>query len=202
MAISDAYATALEYRASVNKDDTSEDAEILTDLTAVSRYMERKLGGRCFNKDASAVKRTFTPTHSSVLDIDDLVLVTTIKIDEDADGSFADETALATTDYLLLPRNAAVGPEPSPYTMVELPSWSTKGTFTPQCPVEIDAVWGWPAVPAAINRACIHLTGVLRLETPRSSRSVSDVGMILETSSEARGIITDLMRVYRKAAVA
>lgn len=216
MAITDSYCTAAEYRAGINKDDTADDLTILIDATAITRYMERKLD-RFFNKDATAVARLFMPRStgvasrpdwaesenpfkygglSRVLFIDDLVSVTTIKIDEDRDGSFADETALATTDYELTPRNAAVGPEPSPYTAIELTSWGTKHAFPPGCRVEVNGVWGWPAVPAAVKRACIHLTAVLRLETPRSSRAISDTGAILEASSEARGIIAALIRDY------
>ena len=93
MAVTDAYASAATYRALIDKSDTGEDAEILTDLTAVSRWMERKLG-RFFTTDASAVKRVYQSTPYSnqpkSLFIDDLVTVTAIKADTDDDGTFAD----------------------------------------------------------------------------------------------------------------
>lgn len=56
MAISDAYATAATYRDITGKTDTSEDAEILTDLKAVSRFLEGRLH-RFFNKDAAERER-------------------------------------------------------------------------------------------------------------------------------------------------
>ena len=202
MAVTDAYASAATYRALIDKSDTGEDAEILTDLTAGSRWMERKLG-RCFTTDASAVKRVYQSTPYSnqpkSLFIDDLVTVTAIKADTDDDGSFTDEDAWATTDYELLPRNAGDGPEPGPYTEVFIPPWSTKDAWG-QHRVEIEATFGWPAVPSAIERACIHMTGILRLETPRATRNVNiGAETVLETSRQAQDIISRLMNVYAKA---
>jgi len=220
MAVTDAYATATEYRDAIDKDDTSEDSEILTDLTASTRYIERKLG-RFFTKDASAVARIYVPRNTGsptrvdwaesenpwkyggltrTLFVDDLVSVTSIKIDEDRDGSFSDEAALAGTDYELLPRNAALGSESSPYTSIELTEWGTKHAFPSGARVEVTGIWGWPAVPAAIKRACIHFTALVRLETPPSARTTSEAGEILESSSEVRGVISDLMRHYGRIA--
>ena len=201
MAVTDAYATAATYRGLVSKSDTGEDAEILTDLTAISRYMERRLG-RWFTVDASAVARVYETTLLSnqpkSLFIDDLVALTSIKVDEDDDGSFADESAWASTDYELLPHNATDGPEPGPYTQIHIPPWSSKDLWGNHH-VEITATFGWPAVPSAIEQACVQLTGILRLETPRATRSVN-VGAetVLETSRAAQDIVTGLSAVYAR----
>tara|TARA_Y100000310_G_scaffold15565_1_gene15614 strand:+ start:392 stop:1009 length:618 start_codon:yes stop_codon:yes gene_type:complete len=201
MAVTDAYATAATYRGLVSKSDTGEDAEILTDLTAISRYMERRLG-RWFTVDASAVARVYETTLLSnqpkSLFIDDLVALTSIKVDEDDDGSFADESAWASTDYELLPHNATDGPEPGPYTQIHIPPWSSKDLWGNHR-VEITATFGWPTVPSAIEQACVQLTGILRLETPRATRSVN-VGAetVLETSRAAQDIVTGLSAVYAR----
>jgi len=201
MAVTDAYATAATYRGLVSKSDTGEDAEILTDLTAISRYMERRLG-RWFTVDASAVARVYETTLLSnqpkSLFIDDLVALTSIKVDEDDDGSFADESAWASTDYELLPHNATDGPEPGPYTQIHIPPWSSKDLWGNHH-VEITATFGWPTVPSAIEQACVQLTGILRLETPRATRSVN-VGAetVLETSRAAQDIVTGLSAVYAR----
>lgn len=201
MAVTDAYATAATYRGLVSKSDTGEDAEILTDLTAISRYMERRLG-RWFTVDASAVARVYETTLLSnqpkSLFIDDLVALTSIKVDEDDDGSFADESAWASTDYELLPHNAGDGPEPGPYTQIHIPPWSSKDLWGNHR-VEITATFGWPAVPSAIEQACVQLTGILRLETPRATRSVNITSeTVLETSPQAQEIVTALMQMYAK----
>jgi hypothetical protein len=201
VAVSDAYATAATYRGLISKSDTGEDAEILTDLTAVSRYMERRLG-RFFTTDAANVERVYQTTQYSnqpkSLFIDDLVSVNHIKVDTDDDGSFSDEDAWASTDYELLPRNAADGPEAGPYTEIFIPSWSTKDSWGNHR-VEVKGKYGWPSVPSAIESACVQLTGILRLETPRATRSVN-VGAetVLETSRQAQEIVTAMMAVYAK----
>jgi hypothetical protein len=201
MAVTDAYATAATYRSLLDKSDTAEDAEILTDLKAVSRFIERKTG-RFFTVDASAVDRVYQATPYSErprsLFIDDLVAITSIKVDTDDDGSFADEDAWASTDYELLPRNAADGPEPRPYTEVFIPSWSSKDFWGGHL-VQVNATFGWPSVPAAIERATVHLAGILRLETPRATRQVN-IGMetVIETSRQAQDIIAELVQVYAK----
>jgi hypothetical protein len=201
VAVSDAYASAATYRAMLSKTDTADDSEILSDLTAVSRFMERKLG-RFFTTDADNVNRVYQATlytnQPKSLFTDDLVSVDHIKVDTDDDGSFGDETAWASTDYELLPRNAADGPEAGPYTEVFIPSWSTQNLWG-QHRVEIGGKFGWPSVPSAIERACVQLTGILRLETPRATRSVNiGTETTLETSRQAQEIVSHLMNVYAK----
>jgi hypothetical protein len=191
MEIGSPYATAIEYAEAHGKDDTSDLDVVEVDLKAISRFMEKRLG-RFFNKDAAAVTRVFDPPASSseLLLNCDLVSVTSIKIDTDGDGVFTD--ALAATDYVLLPRNAADGPEPEPYRRVHL----TAGTFTPGQAVEISGVWGWPAVPEPIKRACVHLTAMLRLEGGRGETTVSDIGQIVSANPRAIGLVDDLARHY------
>jgi hypothetical protein len=218
MAIGDAYATAPEYRTVITKHDGEDDASIDADLLLISRVIERKSGRVSFNRDAADVTRVFTTkpsrsappanwaetenpyrwgNYSRELVIPDLSAApTSIKIDEDRDGDFADETALAVTDYLLQPEDAPDGPEPEPYTSIQIPTWSTKGGFPANTRVEIIGKWGWPAVPGAIKRACIELTAVLRLESPRATRTVDAVGTVLGMSKLANDILAELLDAY------
>lgn len=189
MAVTDAYATAAEYRAAIDKVDTSEDAEVLTDLTTVSRYIEHRLG-RFFTKDASDVVRVYKPTHPTILAVDGIVTLTTLKVDADLDGVY--ETTLTTADYELTPRNAADGPEPGPYTHIERIS----GAWSQTSRVEVTGVFGWPAVPGPIKTACIQLTAILRLETPRAQAQVTDLGQVVSINANARNLIENLMTDY------
>lgn len=196
MAVTDSYATAAEYRPAVNKDDTGEDAEVLVDLTAVSRYIEKKLD-RFFNKDVSDVARNYYGNGTRYLHTDDIsASPTSVVVDENRDGTV--EETYASTVWQLYPLNAAKGPEPSPFQAIYLPSWSTKSVWPSGTLVTVTAKFGWPAVPEPIKRACIHLTAILRLETPRASRSVAETGEILETNPRAQDIIHDLSRNYRR----
>lgn len=187
MALTDAYATYAEYNAVVGASDTGSNTAIESDLKAVSRWLDRRLG-RFFNQDNSVSTRVYIVPISRNrrpytrpdwaesenpffyggfqrgLEVDDIATTNSleIKIDADNNGSFADDTALNTTDYELLPRNAPQGPEPRPYTRVEIPSWSQSGGFNPGGRVQINAVHGWGAVPAAIKLATIRLTATIR----------------------------------------
>lgn len=196
--MTDAYADAATYRAVVDKSDTGADAAILTDLTAISRYIDAKLG-RFFTKDAVAVARVYPAEDVwRTLYVDDLVSVTSIKIDDNASGIFTDDTALGPLDYELLPRNAPSGPEPRPYTAIEMTFYGTRYSFPGNTRVQVTGIWGWPAVPAAIARACCHLTGILRLETPRAQATVSEIGQVVQASWQARNIIESLITEYGK----
>jgi len=197
MAVTDAYATAATYRAVISKTDTGDDSAIDDDLTAMSRYIERRLR-RFFTKDASAVARVYLPAKYAadprILWTDDIVSVSSIKIDTDNDGSFSDESALASTDYELWPLNAADGPEVEPFTMIYLPESGDEVQWRYR--VEVTAIFGWNAVPTAIERAICHLTAVLRLETPRATRQVTEMGDTIETSQQAIRIIDRIADAY------
>lgn len=217
MPVEDAYATATLYRSLIRRNDSTDDTVILDDLKAVSRYLDRKLE-RFFTKDAAAVARVFYPngyeagdpeaenpwrfsTRSRDLRVDDIASTSglSIKIDEDRDGLFSDETALASTDYQLFPLNADKGPEPAPWNVIHIPSWSAKSGWPPGSPVEVTAVWGWPAVPKAIERATCHMTAIVRLESPRAMNGVGQaVDEILDASPDSQRLVAQLSHVYRR----
>ena len=201
MAVTDAYASAAAYRKLISKTDSADDAEIDTDLRAVSRYLDRMLG-RFFTRDAEAAARIFAREpqgHPRVLWVDDLAVVpTSVKIDENGDGGFAGETSLAAADFELWPLNAGKGPEPRPWTMIHLPASGGRAGWPAGRRVEVTAQWGWPAIPDAIARATAHLTAVLRLETPRATRRVPELGGAFEASREAQDIVRELAGAYRR----
>lgn len=188
MAVTDAYATAADYRSLTGKTDTAQDDEIIRDLTAISRYLDGKLE-RFFNCDNTDSIRYYMPDSSiSTLYIDDLVSITELAID--SDGEFGEEL----TDYYLLPMNAPYGPEPRPYTAIKLKS----STFPADTRVRVTGIHGWPSIPEAIQRATIHLAAILRIESPRATRRVSELGDVMEASPDAMSIIRQLTDRYRR----
>ena len=206
-AITDAYASAAEYRDRVGKTGHSDDdATILLQLKAVSRYIERELAGRFFNVDASDVTRRYRAGDRGgvplggrkVLTIDDLSAdPTSIKIDKDDDGLFSDETALASTDYFLIPRNAPLGPEAEPYLAIELTPWGDEVTWPEGVWVEVIGKFGWPAVPEAIKQGTIDITGILRRDTDlATNRIVDDLVGAIEASPQSRALVKGLSKSY------
>jgi len=196
MALSDAYATAAEYRAAIDMTDTTKDTVILKDLKAISRYIDGKVG-RFFTKDASATVRVYEPVADSErLWVDDIAVApTSVKMDYSA-GSYL--LTLASTDYELRPLNAAAKPEPEPYTYLTLSDTSGRDVFAAGDRIQITAVFGWPAVPDAVRRATIELTGILRLETARATRRIPELGDIIEASPDAVHIVRQLLDIYKR----
>lgn len=206
MPITDAYADNAKYKAVVGKTTGDNDSEIDAQLLACSRYMERRLE-RFFTKDASALTRLYIPREVGLgererpqvltgLRIDDMAAAPTlIRIDEGRDGTF--EKTLAATDYEIRPRNATRGPEPKPYTTIEL-LWSGAYTaWVPDSVVEVTAVWGWPAVPEAIAQGVCQIVGILRLESARATNMISQgFDSFIGASPAAQTIVDRLINVY------
>ncbi len=218
MAVSDAYATDVEYRTGSGKAGSGTDASLNADLLAVSRYIDGELG-RNFTKDANDVARQFDAPRiksrhyradwaesenpwlygglTRRLEIDDLVSVTSIIIDSARSGTFT-APPLAATDYQLWPPNAPTGPEPAPYIAIELTEWGSQAGWPPHAPIQITGKWGWPAVPIGVKQACIQLTAILRNESPRARREMTAPGVVLGMSAQAQSIVMDLINSYAK----
>lgn len=220
--LNDPYASFDEYALVTPTSSTSQHkATVERQLVSVSRYLDRELFGdprHTFNQVAAAEARVFKPRHtgpinaeaenpygsskaSRYLAVDPIATEAglVILIDKDRDGSFADEAALAATDYELLPRNADKGPEPAPWTEIFLTEYGNEVGWPLGARVEVTAVWGWPAVPSAIKDATIELTRLLRVEGPRATTQITDVGGVgatLATSRGAQRIVSDLKRHY------
>lgn len=234
MALSDPYATVAEYQAVVGSQDAGSNAAIESDLKAVSRWLDRRLG-RFFNKDASAVARVYIVPRARTappmdwaesenpfrwgnvyrtLEVDDVADTNglVIKIDDDANGNF-DETALNTTDYELQPLNAPLGPEARPYERIGIPSWSTAGGWRSGARVQVTAIFGWPAVPAAIKRATIDITSTMRTGSSRAEQAAGGVrsiavsgglsvtygGVTDSATSKHEDMVQSLIREYGRA---
>ena len=219
MAITDAYCSEPEYRAA-KKQESSADALINAQyLSAASRYIDFKLDRKSgFNKDATGSEtfrvyevRAGSPSRSDwaesenpwkyggmkrVIDVDDLVSVTSITVDENRTGTFS--TTLSTNDYELLPLNAAKGAEVKPYTQIGMTSWGAYTAWGNGWRVKVTGVHGWPAVPEAIKVATIEIAAILQLKSPYATGRIEDYDQVVGTSPQARAILMGLMTNYGK----
>ena len=202
MAIGDAYATAAEYRAAVDRTDAADDAIIGRDLTALSRYLDWKLNQRAgFQKDAAVTVRVYEGDGTRRLLLRFSIASATgliVTRDTDADGDFADETALTSnTDFELRPLDADKYPEARPWTELYIPSWApTYGTWYEGERVQVTAIHGWPAVPAAIKSGTIWLTSIVRIESPYATQQIQELDQLVQASPQARSILNGLMQSY------
>jgi hypothetical protein len=200
MAWLDAYATAAEYRNRIDKSITTDDAAILIGLTAISRTIERELGGaqspRVFNQSGASEVRYFPyrlpARQGHVILIDDFVTLNEVASDTDGNGTW--ETVAAVGDCIPWPYNAAI--HSFPYTGLELkhaPSVTVGGYAKA---LRVTATYGWPSVPTPIKEATIQIAAVLRIESPRAEATVSELGQLVQASRESQGIIHRLLKPY------
>lgn len=160
MALGDSYATLAELRSRVGlaaSDPTTDDTRLTAALAVASRGIEKQTH-RQFNTAGAATARVFYPKTYWRAEVDDFSAVTSIKTDLGNDGTY--EETWASTDYQLEPLNGVVDGESG------WPYWNIRavGSKTFPCvdvltraPVEVNATWGWAAVPAPIKEACLIL---------------------------------------------
>lgn len=136
----------------------SSDAEISFAISAASRAIDAYCG-RQFGQLSAAAPRYYTAFYNprlgqNIVYIEDLMTTTdlVIKTNDEYGGAYTN-TLTVNTDYVLYPYNAAAdgkpwtaivgGSNPAYELPLRLPS------------VEITARWGWSAVPAVVEQACL-----------------------------------------------
>jgi hypothetical protein len=204
-AIGDPYATAAEFRDRVGKSDTTVDATILVQLTAVSRYLDRRLH-RFFTQDAAVVTRTFDGNGDTVLWLPVDIASTTsmvVKVDlnEDYDFGEANETLTLNTHFWVGPQDAEKGPEPRPFDCLEIiPNNGVFDVWPEQArAVQVAAKFGWPAVPNAIKEVTISVTRQLRdiLESG-VTMTMENIDAAIQSSPSTMALILDIERMYSR----
>jgi hypothetical protein len=200
-AVTDPYATEVEYKARVDKTGTGDDALLLVQLTSVSRWLDKELR-RFFTKDAAAITRVFDGNGELRLWLPDIATSTglVVKADLDGDYVFTDETALTLdTDFWLGPPNADKGPEPRPWEYIEVSPNSTQLSCWPlqQRSIQIAACWGWPAVPGIVKELTCYITRDWRdRQQAGASQTLEIGGMGVRISSETFLMLQDVKRMY------
>lgn len=155
MTISNGYTTVDEFKARyypADMADAIDDAVIEAVVEATSRLIDEHCSRR-FWKNTVAEARYYTPEWGDLLIVDDLVSVTSLKTDEDEDRTY--ERTWTTADYDLEPYNAGLSSPVKPYTQIRT---SPKGSYSfpgTRKGVELTGIFGWYAVPDAINEACL-----------------------------------------------
>ena len=144
------YATVAELKVRLSISDSTDDTTLGMILSGVCRAIDTHCGQH-FWRDAVATTRYYTAEHDDTLFIDPLVSVTSIATDTAYDGTYA--ATWATTDYRLMPVNAAA--DGWPYTWITLKSGGDYDFVSYDAGVRIVGIFGWPAVPDAIAEAAL-----------------------------------------------
>ena len=152
------YCTSEELKSRLGITDASDDFEILLAVGAACRGIDG-ITGRYFWRGTDT--RTYVPESPYGQELDDLVSVTSFKVDRDGDGIF-EETWTAGTDYALTVSpgryNAAARGEQWPYTGFTVTGSKLIPLAWPlsrQDRIQVMGPFGWPAVPATVKQASL-----------------------------------------------
>jgi hypothetical protein len=158
MAITNGYCSLAQVRSElgVASADTDQDSMIELAVEAASRQIDGHCGRR-FWQDSTVKTREYHAENAYCVEVDDISTATAlvVKIDDDADGTF-ETTLTVSTDFILLPTNAADDTPVRPFTEIH-----TVDTYYFPRPsngrpgVQVTAQFGWPAVPDNVEKACI-----------------------------------------------
>lgn len=145
---------------------TYADDAVLAACHAASRGVDLTCNRRFWLDTNANSVRTYTPSLLRVLEIDDLVQLTSLKIDRSGSGSYS-ETWTIGTDFILEPQNAPLDLPPSPYETVRVRLM--RGRWLPieiEASVQITGQFGWQSVPEEIQTC----TGILASKMLRRVR--------------------------------
>jgi len=114
MAITNGYTTLQTVKNAllIPLDEYDQDSFIEATVESVSRMIDEHTGRRFYSGTET---RYYSAVTIDTVYTDDLLSITTLKTDDDEDGTF--ETTWSTSDYLLMPFNATVNGHP--YTRIE-----------------------------------------------------------------------------------
>jgi hypothetical protein len=145
---------------------TYADDAVLAACHAASRGVDLTCKRRFWlDADANQV-RTYTPEALRLLEIDDLVTLTSVALDRSGSGSYSESWTVG-TDFILEPQNAPKDVPPSPYEWLRVRL--LRGRWLPlgiEASVQITGKFGWTLVPEEIQTC----TGILASKMLRRVR--------------------------------
>lgn len=203
MAITNGYTTLSEVKAILRITDSVDDALLETSIEAASRQIDSHCE-RVFY--VGTATRIYNPMSSYMVEIDDLVSLTSLKSSSDADGVF--DITWTPTDYQLEPLNGIVGGAYSPYTHIRavgdylFPSVNypnSEGEAT----VQVTGVFGYgTAVPVDVKQACnlLAVRQYKRYDSPLGVAGFGDIGVVRVSRIDPD--VDALLAPYRKIRMA
>ncbi len=171
--------------------DGADDAQCETMIEAASRMIDGWCGRVFYEQTAQT--RYFTPEFYDLLILDDdLVSITTLKTDDDADRVY--ETTWAATDYDL-------DPQAGPYGRIAVAPNGRYGFPTHRRAVQIVGTFGYASVPHAIREACLLQTARLwkRRDAPFGIAGSAELGQ-MQTIAGLDPDVKQLLQPYKRYA--
>jgi len=129
------YATPTEFKARPGMSAATPGSLWLALIEAASRAVDAACSRYFYTETAT---KTFDGHASTLVHLpDDLISITTLKTDSEADGTYDGETWTANTDYILYPENSY------PKWGIMVPSWGNYSFGSAPSYIRIAGVWGY-----------------------------------------------------------
>jgi hypothetical protein len=175
MAITNGYTDLATLKLSLSITDSVDDTWLEICVTAASRAIDN-FTERVFYQVSES--RVYVPYDNFLVEIDDLATLTTLKTSTNVDGVF-DQT-WGTNDRQLEPLNGIAGGIPSPTTHIRAVGDYWYPTAGQEATVEVAGTFGWPAVPDAVEQACILQSAryFKRADSPMGVAGFDSMGVV------------------------
>jgi len=165
-------------------------------LDGASRWIDKFCGRRFYAEDET---RYYTPQYSNLLEVDDLLSVTSLQTDEDGDRTY--DITWASTDYDLYPYNAIL--DGQPYTLIRVAPEGDHGFPRVAKGVKIIGSFGYCAItslPADVRDACLLQSERLykRKDAPFGVAGSGDLGqmrLIAELDPDVKQLLSAYVRI-------
>ena len=195
------YCTADQLKSELKILDSDEDELIALACSAASEQIDHHCG-QTFGAEGTATARTYRPETSLWVMVDPISTTTDLVVKVDLDGTGTYETTIASTDYVLHPRNAAALGLPFDEIVLVGDNSYFPGLRAGRDAVEVTAKWGWPAVPPSVEKAARVQAAQLykAKDTAFGVAGVAEFG-ILRIQARMNPVAAALLAGYRKPAV-
>lgn len=161
-------------------------------IEAASREIDGICNRRFFQVTES---RIFTAEWPDLVYVDDIVSVTTLETDGQGDRTYSTTWTLA--DYEMEPHTPVIFGHP--FTSIVLHPNTTKAFPTTRRGVRVTGDWGWPAIPAPVEEACLLIAVRLNqsAKAPFGSAGTLQDGQVQYTP-RVDPVVRQLLDPYRR----
>lgn len=193
------YASLAEFKSAIGigTADTTDDSALQSVLDAtdalIDNYCDRRQGF-----GTATETRYYTALDWSYVLTDDIVSITTLQTDDNADGVY-ETTWTAGTDFVLAPANNAL--DGWPYTEIDTSVQAPRAfPVAVYRGVKVVGVFGWPSVPTAVKQAAIIQAGAVwsSRTSPFGVIGSADLGGILRQTRALHPEAQVLLDSFRK----
>lgn len=166
MAITNGYATLAQVKAGLRITDSVDDSLLEMAIESASRAIDAYTN-RNFYSTGTAVARYYATDDSYLVEIDDLVSLTSLYTTSD-DSQTSYDIQWTSGDYQLEPLNGVVDGKATPYTRIRAIGDYTYPTLKGEASVKVTGVFGFSAIPIEVTQATVIQSSRIfkRLDSP------------------------------------